>query len=68
LQTGHQTRQQLWLLQINKNQAWQAAKDQNCIQVQESGAQGLLLAHGLQSCTVQGELETRTEEKTHSKD
>ncbi len=64
---GHEARQELWLLQINKNQAWQVAKDQNCIQVQGSGAQGLLLAHGLQSCTVQGELE-RTEENTQSKD
>jgi hypothetical protein len=28
LQTGHEARQQLWLLRINKNQAWQVAKDQ----------------------------------------
>jgi hypothetical protein len=34
LQTGHEARQQLWLFQIKKNQAWQVAKDQNCIQVQ----------------------------------
>ncbi len=45
-----------------------SCKRSNCIQGQGSGARGLLLAHGLQSCTVQGELERRTEEKARSKD
>ncbi len=26
MQTGHEAKQQLWLLHINKNQAWQVAK------------------------------------------
>jgi hypothetical protein len=45
-----------------------SCKRSDCIQVQGSGARGLLLAHGLQSCTVQGELERRTEKNSHSKD
>jgi len=65
LQTGHET---TMAIADQQESSLASRKRSNCIQVQGSVARGLLLAHGLQSCTVQGELERRTEENTHSKD
>jgi hypothetical protein len=66
LQTGHEARQQLWLLQINKNQPWQVAKDQTVFKFQDLELEVYFL-HMDGNLAGQGELES-TEENTHSKD
>jgi hypothetical protein len=66
LQTGHEARQQLWLLQINKNQAWQGAKDQIVFKFKDLELEVYFL-HMDGNLAGQGAPE-RTEENTHSKD
>jgi hypothetical protein len=61
LQTGHEARQQLLLLHINKNQAWQVA----VFKFKDLELEVYFLH---MDCNLPGELERRTEENTHSKD
>jgi hypothetical protein len=58
LQTGHEARQQLWLLQINKNQAWQVAKDQTVFKFKDLELEVYFL-HMDGNLAGQGELEEK---------